>query len=182
MLAGNSAANVVAIVAGSLGIVVGVAGVVSVLIVMGKQKALESSLALFSLANGELRTQVDTARTERHIQEVEFQKQLADERAECARSLGGLQGQVDVLTSGLGTTIAQSVVGAVGQLIEQARADLADKVAEVKADTNTTNGMTMGALADQAEGRRVRDDVAEGDRTTAGQSYVDRITSDTKPK
>lgn len=173
-LLAEGATTGISVVAGIIGIIVGIAGIVSVIIVMARQKALEASFQLTVLANGELREQVETGRKERHDQEVAFQKQLSDERAECARSLGDLQGKLSVLTSSLGKDIASSVVGAVGMLIESARADLATKVDAVKADTSTVNGQSLGELADQQEGRR-QEQIPIEERTVGGQAYVDRV-------
>lgn len=179
MLATVSSA--VGVVAAVFGVIAGLGGVTAVVLVMGRQNAtklvvsdLDKSVGLFSLANAELRTQVESAARDRNVSLVAFQQQLADERAACASSIGKLQGQVDVLTSGLANAIATSVVGSVASLIETARADLAEKVGAVKADTSTTNGMTLGSLADQAEGRR-QSDIPEGDRTRGGQRYVDGV-------
>lgn len=128
---GASTASWVGLATGIIGIVVGVAGIVAVVILLGRQKALESSLSLFGLANNELRAQVETARAERIAKGEEFAQAIADERAECARVTGHLQGQLTVLTGTLGRDIASSVLVAVRDLstqLEGARASVAGKV------------------------------------------------------
>lgn len=42
----------------------------------------------------------------------------------------------------------------------------------VKRDVETTNGRTLGKLAELAEGRRIRIEVAPADRTTRERAYV----------
>lgn len=127
----SSTTSVVSLVAGIIGIIVGCGGILSVVIVTGRQKALQSSLDLFALANTELRAQVDAGREDRARLQSEFDAKLADERAECARVTGHLQGQLTVLTGTLGHDIASSVLTAVRDLskqLEGARASVADRV------------------------------------------------------
>lgn len=87
----------------------------SVVFILGRQRALELSLGLFQIANGELRTEVETGRVDRQAMRVDMEQKLADERAECSRSLGELQGQITALTSGLGRDIANAVLSAFQQ-------------------------------------------------------------------
>lgn len=135
-LVASIAANM-ALIAGIVGVIVGIAGIVSVVLVMSKYKALEASLSLFGTANAELREQVQAARDERHEMRAEFDKKLADERAECARSLGELQGQVTVLTANLGRDIAASVI----QAFKDGQASTpATDMTTVTATTHTTAG------------------------------------------
>lgn len=49
------------------------------------------------------------------------------------------------------------------------------KVDEVHAEVKTANGITIAALSDRAEGRRVQEDITKEDRTTSEQGYVDRL-------
>lgn len=130
---GTSAASWIGIVGGSIGVLIGVVGFVAVVILLARQKALESSLSLFGLANGELRAQVESARDERVRMSTDFEQRMADERAECARVTGHLQGQLTVLTGSLGRDIASSVLQAVADLstqLETAKRDTIEKVAE----------------------------------------------------
>lgn len=172
-----SSTSWIGIVGAILGVLFGVAGVVAVVILLGRQKALESSLSLFGLANGELRAQVESARDERVRMSSDFEQRLADERAECARVTGHLQGQLTVLTGNLGRDIASSVLQAVADLstqLEGARKFVADKVDAVGDHTRTANGSTMGELADQAEGRRIHVEIPRDEQTDHERGYDDR--------
>jgi len=48
-------------------------------------------------------------------------------------------------------------------------------VLRIHGEVKTTNGLTMAALADRQEGRRIEDDVAAGDRTSKEQKYVEKL-------
>lgn len=47
------------------------------------------------------------------------------------------------------------------------------RLGDLKREVKTSNGLTLAALADRAEGRRIDEDIPEGDRTASEQRYVD---------
>lgn len=171
---GAAIADAIALTAGIVGVIIGVAGILGVIFVMSKQRALSESVGLFTAANEELRAQVvqareervaerETSRTESENLRLELHKQLADERAECQRSLGELRGALSVITSGMGNDIAAATLEALKSISQQLM---------------TANGLTVGQLADATEGHRVERDVDPADRTTAEQAYVDRLPTE----
>jgi hypothetical protein len=46
-------------------------------------------------------------------------------------------------------------------------------------EVKTTNGLTLAALGDRAEGRRIQSDVAHADRTASEQHYVEQLNDPT---
>lgn len=52
------------------------------------------------------------------------------------------------------------------------------KVEGVQREVKTLNGLTIGNLADRAEGRRIEADVAPEDRTIEQARYADNLASD----
>ncbi len=99
-------------IGGAIGIIVGVGGIVSTVIVMARFGALNASMQLFGLANDELRAQNENAKGASAELRLEFERKMADERTNCAREVGHLQGQVDVLTDHLADRIASAVITA----------------------------------------------------------------------
>lgn len=75
-------------------------------------------------------------------------------------------------TATLVAALATFVVAVTG-LRNQAR--IRADVESVHTEVKTANGITMAALADRAEGRRVEDNVDIEDRTASEQHYVDRL-------
>jgi hypothetical protein len=69
-------------------------------------------------------------------------------------------------------TAIAALIGAVGSVI----AVIA--VLKVKREVTTTNGKTLAALSDLAEGRRIRANVDAGDRTRSEERYVRELTED----
>lgn len=53
--------------------------------------------------------------------------------------------------------------------------NLKSQVSSVHEEVKTANGITLAALADNAEGRRINADIPHDERTTAEQRYVDRV-------
>ena len=49
------------------------------------------------------------------------------------------------------------------------------EVTSVHTEVKTSNGITMAALADRAEGRRIEADVPQADRTASETQYVNRL-------
>jgi hypothetical protein len=49
------------------------------------------------------------------------------------------------------------------------------KVTEVATEVRTANGITLAALADRGEGRRIEQDVPAGERTSSEQAYVEKL-------
>lgn len=49
------------------------------------------------------------------------------------------------------------------------------EVADVHTEVQTANGITLAALADRAEGRRITVDIPHDQRTTSEQGYVDNL-------
>lgn len=95
-----------------VGLLVGLGGLLSVVLVYGKFGALNASMELFGLANTELRAQAEASKEAAAQLRLDFQAQMADERAKCAHELGQLQGQVGALTGSLGDRIAGAVIAA----------------------------------------------------------------------
>lgn len=52
---------------------------------------------------------------------------------------------------------------------------LIEKTDQVHAEVKTSNGITMAALADRTEGRRIQSEVPKDDRTASEQGYVDTL-------
>jgi hypothetical protein len=48
-------------------------------------------------------------------------------------------------------------------------------IGDIHDEVKTQNGLTMAALADRQEGRRVKKDIQKSDRTTSEQHYVDAL-------
>jgi hypothetical protein len=69
-------------------------------------------------------------------------------------------------------TSISDVIGAVGSVVAVI------VVLRVKREVTTTNGKTLAALSDLAEGRRIRADVAADTRTRSEERYVRELTED----
>lgn len=48
-------------------------------------------------------------------------------------------------------------------------------------EVKTSNGLTMAALADRTEGRRIEADIPHGERTASEQHYVEGLGPDQSP-
>jgi hypothetical protein len=49
------------------------------------------------------------------------------------------------------------------------------KISQVHSEVKTTNGLTLAALADRTEGRRINADIPAADRTSAETHYVENL-------
>jgi hypothetical protein len=79
----------------------------------------------------------------------------------------------DHLTTLLGNVLTLIVV--VVSLYRQSR--IKKTVEAVHEETKTANGLSVGKLLDNAEGRRILADIARDDRTVSEQHYVDEIST-----
>ena len=59
--------------------------------------------------------------------------------------------------------------------IEQSVADLQRRVSDMANELMTGNGISLAALANRAEGRRIAEDVPKEHRTASDQHYVDNL-------
>ena len=72
-----------------------------------------------------------------------------------------------------GTSIIVALIGVVGLCLQGLIIVLA---AGIKREVKTANGMSIGKLADNVEGRRILADITHDERTTSEQQYVDRLS------
>lgn len=79
----------------------------------------------------------------------------------------------------LAATDVPSLITAIAALITAGATLYA--VTQVHKEVKTTNGKTLAKLGELAEGRRIRDDVAEPDRTASDRHYVAGVTDDDDP-
>jgi hypothetical protein len=77
----------------------------------------------------------------------------------------------------LGTVVQiAQIIGAAAAIVAAIAAWRAHEVVkEVKTEVKTANGITLAALSDRQEGRRIAADVPMDDRTSSEQHYVDRL-------
>lgn len=80
--------------------------------------------------------------------------------------IGSVLADAALLVVAVGTLIT-SATAAVGSLHNSRR------IAEVKTEVKTANGITLAALADRGEGRRIEADIPAAERTSAEQHYVE---------
>jgi hypothetical protein len=83
---------------------------------------------------------------------------------------------------GVITATATLIVAVTGLVVatgaRRAKREILGKVDDVHAELVTSNGLTLGNLADAGEGRRIEADVPPEDRTVAEQHYVDHLGPD----
>jgi hypothetical protein len=65
--------------------------------------------------------------------------------------------------------IAVALIGIAG------RRRISREVAGVHREVRSSNGLTLAALADATEGRRIQNDIPPADRTPSQQHYVDDL-------
>jgi len=63
--------------------------------------------------------------------------------------------------------------------VRHAITDPATGLAAIHAEVKTANGVTLAALADRVEARRIEAEVAPGERTESEQHYVDELHAPT---
>jgi protein-arginine kinase len=103
------ASTVLNVIALSVGLVLGVSGVIAAVWCVARVKGFDIVVNL----NNELRQGLTDERAARAADLERFTKELADDRVECARSIGVLQGQVSALTDGLAEKLLSSMISAI---------------------------------------------------------------------
>lgn len=104
--------QVIAAVLGVAGLAGGAFGALLARASRAQVEGLRESVEVFTVANGELRQQVDHERDERKLEALGFTERLHAQELECKGEISRLQGRVDTYESGLAERLIAAVVGA----------------------------------------------------------------------
>ena len=108
--------SVLQIIAISISVLASVSGILAILWAAARVKGIELSLNLISTANDELRSEISDAK-----------KALEDERHECAKRIGKLEGELEALMGGVGEKIIETIVHAMQSRSPSSRTRETDK-------------------------------------------------------